>query len=193
MSTVEIRAQVEGVIRQRLQEPRIRLQHTEWGWVVEVVHAAFGDIADERYQQISMLFGAIESVLREQGDIVWKLCTAKDELASFNTRATLRTIPSGFDERGVWTSTLVAADAYVQITEFDADLLFAGATKSVHAIESRALGNTPLLPYKPNTRYRTFEFHGEQHEVVSTNLATEQDPRRIEVHLGERMTGGRFH
>ena len=124
---------------------------------------------------------------REQ-ESVWKLCTAKDEVSAFNVHTSLRTNPSRYDENGVWTSTLMAADAYLEIREYDAELLIAGACRSVQAIETLAEDGTPMLPYRP-ARHLALQVHGEEYEVLEASVLDEFVPRRIEVKIGGHRPG----
>ena len=184
MSVPATQHDIVEMTQRQLPHARVRMQQTQWGWVVEVIDERFGAPPDSTYDTVSRLFRAIDSLLASRGETVWKLCTARDELAAFNVNATLRTIPSGPDENGTWTSTLTVADTYLEITEYDAELLYANATTSLQAIETTTAAKTPLLPYKPApVRYRTLEVGGHAYLVSRTSVQDNFSPRRINVEI----------
>jgi hypothetical protein len=173
---------IEPLVERRYPKSQIRAELADGGWVVEIVHPAFGEDA---HAETSEAFRALDAALAPHREFIWRLCTAANELGRFSEHATLRTNPTRMID-GVLTSTLMAEDCYLDITEFDAELLHYAYRpewdRHVHGIESRSDGK-PLLSFKRSSKYLTIETGGSAYPIENIELPADTTPQRVVVRV----------
>jgi len=173
---------IEQHLRTRYPESQIRAELADGGWVVEIVHPAFGTDAHAETREA---FRVLDAALAPHREFLWRLCTAENDLGRFSEHATLRTNPTRMID-GVLTQTLMAGDCYLDITEFDAELLHYSDRPEwdcrVHGVESRSDGG-PLLSFKPTSKYVTIEVGGSAYPIDTIELRTDETPQRVVVRV----------
>ncbi len=191
MTKAEFLRLIKACLARRYPKAAIRAQCGDGGWVVEIVHPRFG--ADP-HAETKDAFRLLDSALAGQREFVWHLCTAENELDRFSDHATLRTNPTRY-VNGVRTSILMAGDCYLDITEFDAEVLNYSEkpewNRSVEGIETRSESGEPLLSFKPTSKYLTVEIGGTAHALEKQpEVRSNATPRRVLSRFRHRTNHG---
>ncbi len=165
MTKTEFLSMVRPPLDARYPNAALRAQSGDGGWVVEIVHPFFGK---DPHAETKEAFRLLDAALAPHREFVWLLCTAQSEAERFTEHATLRTIPTRM-VNGVMTSTLTIDDCYLDIPQFDAEVLQYSQTpewdRRIEGVESASDSGTALLPFKSSSRYVTIEVGGTSYEL----------------------------
>lgn len=143
--------------------------------LVEVICPSF--TVEQSSDNQKAVFNAIKNTkaLKNCSYLIRKIFTYEDEEKAFNTVGHLLTAPSGI-ERGLFTITLNANDAYVNIRDFDANVLqFSSRSRSSDFEQTMTLKSTPItagglsqFQIKEHQNYVELEMLGQIYVVSNT-------------------------
>lgn len=175
--------QIINAIENTFTGAQVRAQKTSGGWLIEVIHphcSARGPSAFR--QQIERVLSGVTNP--NPPIIIWKLFVYSAEHERYLDHGTLHTQRSDYSS-GIYTVTLAANDAYLDIPEYDAELLSFSDYKGhlIPTLESIDAGSNPIMPVKP-IQYIWLEAVGGEYSVSQVTPAGSLNNRnRFEIRL----------
>jgi hypothetical protein len=154
-------------------------------WIVEAIPLAN---ANQNKAAVEAAIRQEVSRLPNPPHLVWRLFIYQNPDDRFKVNGTLHQHNSAYSAGGIYTVTLDAGDVYVNLSEFDGEVLQLGYRNGevLEGIETLGSGGTPILPYYPQHTHTWLEaLGGEYHlgpnPVVVTNQG--QSPQRLTITL----------
>lgn len=146
-------------IQNGLPGSQVRAFHSNGGWIIEIIHPQMNAQRTRILAQVEHLLNNLPAGV--QRDIVWKLFSYSNTDESFREQGTLHTIPEE-DDHGISLVTLSADDTYVDLTEFDCEILSFSSYhgRTMIARVSRNSNGQILLPYQNAVPYSWLEALG---------------------------------
>lgn len=170
-------------LQQNIAGSFVRAYHGEAGWIIEVVHA---NLSDTKHR--STILQTIENLLNKipQGihnDIIWKLFLYGSKDERFKLNGTLHVTPEEYSSYGVSTTTLSANDTYVNLTEYDCEIISFNESRGLLIQAMVALNNQgqPILPYQNIQRYLWLEAMGGHYEIGNVTVVKNNTELLIEL------------
>lgn len=179
MKPQEIINEIQGAFQGALA----RAVETDAGWLIEVIHQQCGTLGSSAFRR------RIEQALKKVPNpnpptMVWKLFVYPDEENRYLSQGTLHTLPSS-QTSGMHTVTLSENDVYLDIPEFDSELLSFSNYRGhlIPALVTIDANKNAIFPYQA-VQYRWLEALGGEYTIQNTTNAGNLNGRqRIDVQL----------
>lgn len=177
-----------NIIANAIPHTIVRCFETTGGWVVEAVNPNFANEATAEQQILNALQNGVPAGM--QPLILWKVFAYSNEIEKFTVSGTLHTRAADYDDNGIQTTYLEANDCYVNISEFDGEILQLGDYNGlrIEVIEAMTDDNQqPLLPYQANAHHHWLETLGGQYGLDNNRrvevIGAAAHPIRLAIHL----------
>lgn len=167
MNELAIRNAIQAVFNGAL----VRARETDGGWLIEVIHQQCRALGTSAFRR--QIEGILASISNSNPPLViWKLFVYPDESSRYLSQGTLHCIPSDINDQGIKTTTLAGMDAYLDIPEFDAELISFSNYRGhvIPALESLSATGNPILPVQAlPVQYLWLEAMGGEYSVQAVN------------------------
>lgn len=143
----------------------VRAKNSDGGWVVEVVHVDCTNLGTAQFRQrIQVILSRVTNPSPPL--IIWKLFTYSNEESRYLEHGTLHEIPSSF-ENGMHTVTQGGQDSYLDIPEFDSEIISMSNYRGhcIPALESVGSTGQVILPVQ-QVDYSWLEAIGGEYNVL---------------------------
>ena len=166
-----------------IQGSAVRAFRSEGGWIIEIIHPR---MTAQRAQIVTQLEKLLNNLpAHVEWDIVWKLFLYSTAEERFKGQGTLHTEPEEHDQRGASVVTLAASDTYINLTEFDCEILSFCAYHGIvlQAQISVDASGTPILPYVAGGQYVWLEAMGGNYGLAAVStIATKPGYLNLTLH-----------
>jgi hypothetical protein len=175
--------QFEQALMNFLNCQYVRCRETQGMWLIEIV---ISNLTPAGRNTILASLPRTLQALQQPNLHIWKAFAYADDSSRYTAKGTLHSIPSTY-ENGIYSTTLSASDCYLDITEFDGELLQMRppAGHIIYAQESVNSLGQPILPYQVGATHIWLEAMGGEY-TLGTNavhVTNSNHPYRMTVNL----------